>query len=111
MSICLQVTRYITLTIHAVLIIGIFYYDKSTQTLYKYLHERLEIKDIRCIHQGIEREKKRKKDGSHFVSLNVLILDWKKISAYVPFENLPTFNVYYSDYNHTYYMHDIDIII
>ena len=40
-------------------IIGRFYYDKSTKTLYKYSHDRLEIKDIRCIHQGIEREKKR----------------------------------------------------
>ena len=38
--------------------IGRFYYDKSTKTLYKYSHDRLEIKDIRCIHQGIEREKK-----------------------------------------------------
>ena len=41
-------------------IIGRFYYDKSTKTLYKYSHDRLEIKDIRCIHQGIEREKKKK---------------------------------------------------
>ena len=40
-------------------IIGRFYYDKSTKTLYKYSHDRLEIKDIRCIHQGIEREKKK----------------------------------------------------
>ena len=43
------------------IIIGRFYYDKSTKTLYKYSHDRLEIKDIRCIHQGIEREKKKKK--------------------------------------------------
>ena len=55
--------------------VGRFYYDKSTKTLYKYLHDRLEIKDIRCIHQGIDREKK---DGSHFVSMNVQILNWKK---------------------------------
>ena len=41
-------------------IIGRFYYDKSTKTLYKYSHDRLEIKDIRCIHQGIEREKKKR---------------------------------------------------
>ena len=41
-------------------IIGRFYYDKSTKTLYKYSHDRLEIKDIRCIHQGIERERKKK---------------------------------------------------
>ena len=61
-----------------IIIIGRFYYDKSTKTLYKYSHDRLEIKDIRCIHQGIEREKKKKKDGSHFDSLNVLILNWKK---------------------------------
>ena len=43
--------------------IGRFYYDKSTKTLYRYSHDRLEIKDIRCIHQGIERKKKRKKEG------------------------------------------------
>ena len=55
-------------------IVGRFYYDKSTKTLYKYSHDMLEIKDIRCIHQGIER----KEDGSHFVSLNVLILNWNK---------------------------------
>ena len=60
---------------------GRFYYDKSTKTLYKYLHDRLEIKDIRCIHQG--REKKER--DSHFLSLNNLILNWKKGSAYVPF--------------------------
>ena len=40
--------------------IGRFYYEKSTKTLYKYSHDRLEIKDIRCIHQGIERKKKKK---------------------------------------------------
>ena len=57
--------------------IGRFYYDKSTKTLFdlSVSHDRLEIKDIRCIHQGIE---KKKKDGRHFVSLNVLILNWKK---------------------------------
>ena len=27
------------------------------KTLYKYLHDRLEIKDIRCIHQGRETRK------------------------------------------------------
>ena len=27
------------------------------KTLYKYLHDRLEIKDIRCIHQGREKRK------------------------------------------------------
>ena len=43
-----------------VIIIGRFYYDKSTKTLYKYSHDRLEIKDIRCIHQGIERERKKR---------------------------------------------------
>ena len=43
---------------HGYIIIGRFYYDKSTKTLYKYSHDRLEIKDIRCIHQGIERERK-----------------------------------------------------
>ena len=47
----------------------------NRQKHYKYLHDRLEIKDIRCIHQGIDREKK---DGSHFVSMNVQILNWKK---------------------------------
>ena len=29
-----------------------FYYDKSTKTQYKYLHDRLEIKDILSIYQG-----------------------------------------------------------
>ena len=73
-----------------------FYYDKSTKTLYKYSHDRLEIKDIKCKHQGIER----KRDSSHFVSLNVLILNWLKCSAYVPLEIIYAFNVYYSDYKH-----------
>ena len=36
---------------------GRFYYDKSTKSIYKYLHDRLEIKDIRCIHQGREKRK------------------------------------------------------
>ena len=57
------------------------------------------------------RDREEKMDDSHFVSLNVLIINWKKGSAYVPFENISTFNVYYSDYEHTYYMHDTDIII
>ena len=52
---------------------GRFYCDKSTKTLYKYVHDRLEIEDIRCIHQG--REKKGK--GQPFSSLNNLILNWK----------------------------------
>ena len=30
----------------------------NQQTHYKYSHDRLEIKDLRCIHQGLEREKK-----------------------------------------------------
>ena len=68
---------YVDLKYNESYIIGRFYYDKSTKTLYKYSHDRLEIKDIRCIHQGIERGRK-KKDGSHFDSLNVLILNWKK---------------------------------
>ena len=29
----------------------------NRQKHYKYSHDRLEIKDIRCIHQGIERKK------------------------------------------------------
>ena len=49
------------LLLNVIIIIGRFYYDKSTKTLYKYSHDRLEIKDIRCIHQGIEREKKKEK--------------------------------------------------
>ena len=38
--------------------VGRFYCDKSTKTLYKYSHDRLEIKDIRCIHQGLEIKKR-----------------------------------------------------
>ena len=63
------------MSMHLIDTVGRFYYDKSTKTLYKYSHDRLEINDIRCIHQGIEREKR---DGSHFVSLNVLILNRNK---------------------------------
>ena len=50
---------------------GRFYYDRLTKTLSKYLHDRLEINDIRCIHQG--REKKEK--DRHFLSLNNLIFN------------------------------------
>ena len=44
------------MTIHLDNIVGCFtdvgrlYHDKSTKTLYKYSHDMLEIKDIRCIH-------------------------------------------------------------
>ena len=51
-------TSQISWRVLGMLIVGRFYYDKSTKTLYKYSHDRLEIKDISCIHQGIEREKK-----------------------------------------------------
>ena len=73
------ILRYVTLVLYNIVqfLLEDFYYDKSTRTLYKYSHDRLEKTNIRCIHQGIEREKKRK-DDSHFVSLNVLILNWKK---------------------------------
>ena len=77
--------------------VGRFYYDKSTKTLYKYLHDRLEIKDIRCIHQGIDREKK---DGSHFVSMNVQILNWKKqfslctIGKYIHIQRVLIINIH-----------------
>ena len=39
--------------------IGRFYYDKSTKTLYKYSHDRLEIRHK--MHTSRDREKKRKK--------------------------------------------------
>ena len=32
-----------------------------------------------------ENERERKVDGSYFSLLNVVISNWKKISAYVPF--------------------------
>ena len=67
---CVCICICICIYIYIYFSVGRFYYDKSTKTLYKYLHDRLEIKDIRCIHQGIDREKK---DGSHFVSMNVQI--------------------------------------
>ena len=51
------------------------------KTLYKYSHDRLEIKDIRYIHQGREKMER----CSHFLSQNNLTLNWKKGSAYVPF--------------------------
>ena len=38
----------------------------NRQKHYKYSHDRLEIKDIRCIHQGIERKKKEKKGWQPF---------------------------------------------
>ena len=60
---------------------GRFFNDKSTKTLYKYLHDRLEIKKHK-MHTSRERKKER---DIHFVSLNNLILNWKKSSAYVPF--------------------------
>ena len=52
--------------------LGRFYYDKSTKkTLYN-IHT-IEIKTLRCIHQG-----EREWDGNHFTSFNVFILNWKK---------------------------------
>ena len=52
-------------------LIGRFYHDKSTKTLYKYSHDRLEIKDIRCIHQGIERKKKDCKLFNELLERNI----------------------------------------
>ena len=72
--------------------VGRFYYDKSTKTLYKYLHDRLEIKDIRCIHQGIDREKK---DWlSHYADDTQLYISFK---CNDPLESLTRLNMCISD--------------
>ena len=36
--------------------VGRYYHDKSTKTLFKYSHDRLEIKAMRCIHKGVEKK-------------------------------------------------------
>ena len=58
-------------------------------------YHTIEIKDIRCIHQGRE-----KGDGSHFASLNVLIYNWNEFSL-CTISHSSIFDVYYNDYMHT----------
>ena len=87
--------------------VGRFYYDKSTKTLYKYLHDRLEIKDIRCIHQGIDREKKRWQPFCFDECADIKLEEAVQLMHHWKIYPHSTC----IDYKHTYYMHDNNIII
>ena len=46
---------------------------ESTKTLYKYVHDMLEVKDTRCIHQGRykrERERERERERKREIYRN-----------------------------------------
>ena len=53
------------------IIFGRFYYEKSTKNTMQYSHD---TNKRHKMHTSREREW----DGSHFASLNVLILNWKR---------------------------------